>query len=72
MIQCGKCRFWHPEKHRKEDYGMCECKEATAKAIADMRHAHKFQERHQYELERLYNPHVTDKWHRCMYGEARD
>ena len=71
MIQCGKCKYWHPESHPKEGYGECINSEAKDKAIHDMKVANR-NERIQYEMEKLYNPYITDAWHRCMFGEVRD
>ena len=69
MTQCGKCKFWKHDQHRKEGYGVCICTEAIERAMNGMRHAYRFQERHKYELEKLYDPYVTDELHRCMFGE---
>ena len=72
MTTCECCKWWqHTDKYR-ENFGVCINHEAIEFMKHSARNTYRFDQRALERQLELYDPYVTDKWHRCMFGEERE
>ena len=70
MTKCVDCKYWMA--HDDGDFGVCTNEQYMKQLIHDMKIAYPRDDQalHRLELLKYYEPLVTDKYYRCMDGEA--